>query len=312
MNTRYDFNQNETERIINHFGKDFYEKVLTDIDIYAEKWALTFCDFIPSYSAKLVFKCHSEVVGNVVLKIGDPSLGRIFAEVNTLREYSDKRFCRVFEADVENGVVLEECLQPGTPLRHQGSLDKRLSVFCSLYKGFHIYPSKVEIYPTYTEWVCKITEYIGKRQDCKELYPYMKRAKEICLSVSVLYPQKVLLHGDFHHDNILLSNNGDYKIIDPLGVIGAPVFDVPCFIMNEFCDVDDERTIETFNKTNYIISVLENNLNIPSDTIKKCLFVGCALGIGWAVQGGDSPEKYIKDVIFTEAVMTGEWDNGYR
>jgi hypothetical protein len=35
MNKRYCFNQNEIENIINRFGKDFYEKVLRDIEVYA-------------------------------------------------------------------------------------------------------------------------------------------------------------------------------------------------------------------------------------------------------------------------------------
>lgn len=34
MNKYYVIKQNEIENIINRFGKDFYEKVLRDIDIY--------------------------------------------------------------------------------------------------------------------------------------------------------------------------------------------------------------------------------------------------------------------------------------
>lgn len=64
----------------------------------------------------------------------------------------------------------------------------------------------------------------------------------------------MLLHGDFHHDNILLSNNGDYVIIDPKGVIGDPVFDIPRFILNEF---GDEITTELYKKINGIIGFLE-------------------------------------------------------
>lgn len=67
----------------------------------------------------------------------------------------------------------------------------------------------------------------------------------------------MLLHGDFHHDNILLGNDGEYIIIDPKGVIGDPVFDIARFILNEF---DDEITTELYKKINHIISILEKNL----------------------------------------------------
>ncbi|UNK16920.1 phosphotransferase [Paenibacillus sp. N3/727] len=303
MNKRYSFKQNEIENIINRFGKDFYEKVLRDIEVYAEKWTLTFFQFIPSYSANLVFICDSANFGSVVLKLGNPSFGELFTEFNTLCQYNGRRFCRVFDADIENGAILEECVQPGNPLRDESSLDKRLSVFCSLYKGLHITPAREEIYPTYTEWVGRITEYMSKRQDCKELYSYMKKAKDICLSVSTLYSQKMLLHGDFHHDNILLGNDGKYIIIDPKGVIGDPVFDVPRFILNEF---SGEITTELYKKINDIICILEKNLNIPNDILKQCLYVETAMGVCWSVEDGSTPEEYpslIKNVAFAETIL---------
>ncbi|UVI33354.1 aminoglycoside phosphotransferase family protein [Paenibacillus spongiae] len=302
-NKHYCFNQNETENIINRFGIDFYKKVLRDVEGYAEKWSLTSIQFIPSYSANIVFTCYSDRFGSVVLKIGNPSFGGIYTEFNTLCQYNGRRFCRVFAADIENGVILEECVQPGNPLRDESSLDKRLSVFCSLYKGLHISPAKSELFPTYTDWVSRITEYMNKRQDCKELVLYMKKAKEIYLSVSASYSQKMLLHGDFHHDNILLGRDGEYIIIDPKGVIGDPLFDVPRFILNEF---GDERTTEVYKTINDIICSLEKNLNIPNDVLRKCLFVETAMGICWCVEDGSTAEEYpslINDVAFAESLL---------
>ncbi|WP_028551201.1 aminoglycoside phosphotransferase family protein [Paenibacillus sp. UNC451MF] len=303
MSKQYGFSQNEIEHITNRFGKAFYEKVLRDIEVYAEKWSLTFIEFIPSYSANIVFKCYAERLGNVVLKIAHPSFGEIYTEFNTLRQYNGRRFCRVFEADIENGVLLEECVQPGNPLRDESSLNSRLSVFCSLYKELHITPANTEIYPTYIEWVDRITDYMSKRQDCEELYLHMKKAKDICLLVSTLYSQKMLLHGDFHHDNILLGNDGEYVIIDPKGVIGDPVFDIPRFILNEF---GDEITTELYMKINDIILILEERLNIPNNIIKKCLYVEAAMGACWSVEDGTTPEEYqslIKSVAFAETIL---------
>jgi streptomycin 6-kinase len=303
MNKRYCFKQNEIEKIINRFGKDFYKKVLKDIDVYTDKWTLTSFQFIPSYSANLVFKCYSENFGNVVLKIGNPSSGEIFTEYNTLCQYNGRKFCRVFDADIDNGVILEECVQPGNPLREESSLDKRLSVFCSLYKGLHITPVNTEIYPAYIEWVCRITEYMSKRKDCKDLYLYMKKAKDICFLVSTLYSQKMLLHGDFHHDNILLDHDGEYIIIDPKGVIGDPVFDVPRFILNEF---GDEITTELYKKINDIICILEKKLKIPNDILRQCLYVETAMGICWSVEDSSNSKEYpnlIKNVAFAETIL---------
>jgi streptomycin 6-kinase len=303
MNKHYCFNQHEIEKIVNRFGKDFYEKVLRDIETYADKWALTSFQLIPSYSVNLIFICHSESFGSAALKIGNPAFGATTTEFNTLSQYNGRRFCRVFDADIENGVILEECVRPGNPLRDESSLDKRLSVFCSLYKGLHITPVNAEIYPTYIGWVSRITEYMSKRQDCIELYLYMKKAKDVCLSVSNMYSQKMLLHGDLHHDNILLGNDGEYIIIDPKGVIGDPIFDVPRFILNEF---DDEITTELYKKINDIIGILEQKLTIPNEILRQCLFVETAMGVCWSVESGATPEEYsslIKNVAFAERIL---------
>lgn len=303
MDKYYQFNEDEIENIIKRFGKEFYEKVLENIKVYSDKWNLTSFKFIKSYSANLVFMCHSANYGEAVLKIGKASCREISTEANALSQYNGRRFCRIFETDIENGIILEERVQPGNTLRKESSIDKRLAVFSSLYKGLHIAPIKEELYPTYIGWVSRITEYMSKREDCKELYLYMKKARDICLAVSNLYPQKLLLHGDFHHDNILLGNNGEYKIIDPKGVIGDPVFDVPRFILNEF---EDEITDELYKKINYIIYILEKELDIPEHILRQCLFVETAMGICWRVEDGSSSEenqKLIKTVAFAEKIM---------
>lgn len=306
MKVFYQFKQNESEQIIKHFGNVFYEKVLRDIRLYADKWALSSFKFIPSYSANIVFTCFSEIYGSTVLKIGKSSSRDVLTEFNTLKEYETSPFCKVFDADIENGVILEEFIEPGIPLRNERSLDVRLSVFCSLYKDLHIMPVNAELYPTYTEWVSRITEYISRREDCKELALYMNKAEEICLSLTSLYPEKVLLHGDFHHDNILLGKDGTYKIIDPKGVIGNPIFDIPRFILNEF---DDELMMETYKKINDIIGYLEKKLMIPNNIIRECLFVETAMGICWCVEDGATPEEYpglVKTVAFAEAILKNE------
>jgi len=131
----------------------------------------------------------------------------------------------------------------------------------------------------------------------------MLKAKEICLSITRSYSRRVLLHGDFHHDNILLSSNGEYIIIDPKGVIGDPVFDVPRFILNEY---GDHITSELYTKINDIIFNFEVNLSIPNDVIRKCLYVETVMGTCWSLQSRalfDEFPKLMEDITFTESIM---------
>ena len=58
-----------------------------------------------------------------------------------------------------------------------------------------------------------------------------------------------LVHGDFHHHN-LLSHGGSWVVIDPKPMVGEPEFDVPTFLWNPIghqpTNDDVERWIAAF------------------------------------------------------------------
>lgn len=64
MSKQYVFNQNEVESMISRFGVPFFEKVSRDIEVYSDLWNLSSFQLIQSFSANIVFKCHSERFGN--------------------------------------------------------------------------------------------------------------------------------------------------------------------------------------------------------------------------------------------------------
>ena len=303
MRSHYDFNPNERDKIVNRFGLAFFEKVIGDLDTYAERWRLSGFGLIPSYSANLVWTCDSEQYGRCVLKIGNPASRERAAEYNALSEYDGKGMCGVFAADLANSVLLQERVLPGTPLRDEPSLEARLSVFSSLYRGLHIQPANAGLYPTYADWVARITAYMSKREDCAALYAYMNKANDICRSLSSTYSRGMLLHGDLHHDNMLRRQDGSYVIIDPKGVVGDPIFDVPRFILNEFEDALNEQL---YGKINRVIHSFEQLLAIPHTVIRQCLFIETAMGNCWQVEDGATPEacrQLLDNVAFAASLL---------
>ncbi|GMK40210.1 hypothetical protein PCCS19_32650 [Paenibacillus sp. CCS19] len=303
MSTHYLFHTEETTAILNRFGQDFYDKVVKDLATYADRWSLTSLQLIPSYSVNLVFRCHAERYGDAVLKISKAEYGGIRTEWQALHHYAGRRMCRVFEVDLEAGVMLMQGMVPGTPLRAVDDLDSRLDVFCSLYRDMHLPPAEADSYPTYTHWVNRITDYMSTRSDAIALYGHMRRAQEILVTLSDSYSQQMLLHGDFHHDNILLGEGGEYRIIDPKGVIGDPIFDTPRFILNEF---GDDITPALRNKINHIFAVFEQRLQIPGAVLRQCLYIETTMGVCWCVEDGATPEEYVKllkQAAFAESLL---------
>ena len=287
----------DIEKITAHFGADFYEKLIIDLNKYTKMWELSQLEQIDYYSVNCIFKCISKKYGPCILKVGNSS-DETKAEYNALREYAKKAFCKAYEADLENGVLLIEQMIPGTQLRSEPNLDKRLHIFCNLIKNLHIAPANKESYSTYMEWVSKITEYMRGRKDYEELYTKMRKAEEICRTLCEKYSGEMLLHGDLHHDNILLGENKSYRIIDPKGVVGDAVFDIPRFILNEFNNTLDN---EFSNKYIYITHTLSKELHIPESDIRKLTYVEMCMGNCWCVESHQEPN--IQDVLFTEKMM---------
>src|SRR5262245_10315386 len=57
--------------------------------------------------------------------------------------------------------------------------------------------------------------------------------RELCVSAT----QRVVLHGDLHHDNILRAAHEPWLAIDPHGILGDPGYDVGALLFNPDPDV---------------------------------------------------------------------------
>lgn len=281
----FSFTPWEAERITNRFGDNFYVRMEKDLAAYTARWQLKELRLLHSFSANCVFVCRSDRFGDAVLKMGPPSREGL-TEIQALREYRGSRFCRLFDADESSGVLLEERIHPGRRLREEDSLERRLDVFAGLYEGLHIKPDKPAAYPAYGEWVARIAGYMQERSDYRELARHMQRADELCRSLCLAYSRIMLLHGDLHHDNILQDSSGSYRIIDPKGVTGDPIWDIPRFILNEY---DESVTADTHTRIKRIIDFLSARLAIPQTVIRQCLYVETAMAQCWNVESGEAP-----------------------
>lgn len=287
----------DKKKIITHFGEEFYQKILYDLGQYAKLWNLSDFEQIDYYSINCIFKCVSDKHGLCILKIGKPS-NETKTEYHILKEYNGRRFCKIYEADIYNGILLIERIMPGMQLRAESNLDKRLDLFSSLLHGLHAKPIDKSVYPTYMGWVSRITEYMRGRKDYEKLYGQMAKAEQICRTLCKKYTGEMLLHGDLHHDNILLAGDNHYCIIDPKGVVGDIVFDIPRFILNEF---EEELNDDFYKKIIHITRTLSCKLSIPESDIRRLIYVEMCMSESWNVESGQIP--VIDNVMFAEKLM---------
>lgn len=278
----------------------YYNENREILKYYENMWGLSNLEVLDDTHSSCVLKGTSDLYGQIILKKRN-DVKVIRDEYKTLVEYNGNHFCKAYEADVESGVLLEEQIMPGTVLKDINSLDKRLEIFCNLFQGLHKAYSGTYKYPTYLDWVSRISNYMSKLEGYDVLASHMKNAEILCKDLFTAYPPNMLLHGDLHHYNILLNSRGTYTIIDPKGILGHPIFDIPRFILNE---LEDNLTPALYDKINYCIKVINQQLRIPVEIIQKCFYIEATMAECWNVE--DSGTGNLGYVLFAEKILKNE------
>jgi streptomycin 6-kinase len=100
---------------------------------------------------------------------------------------------------------------------------------------------------------------------------------------------QVLLHGDYHHFNILLSDHG-WLAIDPKGVIGAPEYESGPLLMNPWGHMPD--VTEAIRRSERRIAILSERLGLDRQRLLRWAICHSLLSSYWDVQEDGSGGEY--------------------
>lgn len=299
----FDFTDEQKKHIKVRWNESYLESLIATLKVLNSKWKLSNIQFIPFYSQNSVFTCYSDLFGDAVIKIGYQSLEN---EYNCLREFAGRDVCCIFDADLTHNAILEQRVIPGNSLLELRSRDQRINVFASLYEILHIEPDNASVFLSLRDVVKKKIDYILTREDCRDLSSVIDKTQIIFESICTKYKAMKLLHGDLHQRNILLSQNGDYLIIDPDGYIGDPVFDVSRFIMLEF---EDQLTGGKDDSILDLIDKLGKRLQIPLNNLIECLFIDNVLWLCTDLERGETlgESQFIIDNIYVAESLVKQY-----
>lgn len=253
---------------------------------------------------RAVYAAQSAVYGPVILKLS--KYIQLKEEYDMLRQLKGNGCCKVYAYDEQNGILLEERLIPGTVLRKESDLKKRLTVFKDVFNKIH--RPEIEALQNghsskdYLDWLTDIKDFIEKEDTDVLVSESMKEkiclAKQICEEMFIKYTDRLLLHGDLHHDNILLTKGGSYAMIDPKGVIGPEILDLPRFIMNEL-DAKHNCTDEAHMMQ--VVQLVSKTFGFPILDIAKVYFMEVILGNAWCMEDGDAINE--TEITIAEKVL---------
>lgn len=256
---------------------------------------------------RAVYVAQSAIYGPVILKVS--KYIQLKEEYDMLRQLNGNGCCKVYAFDEQNGILLEERLIPGTVLREEDDLNQRIEVLKDMFHKVHKIHKTHKFHgdadessrKTYLDWLTDVNTFFKENDIDHEMANKVELAKEICTDMFQKYPERMLLHGDLHHDNILQRSDGTYAMIDPKGVVGPEIFDLPRFIMNE---LDTKYGCSEEQHMMQVVQLVSKTFGFPISDIAKVYFMEVVLGNAWCMEDGDAinateitiAEKILKEV----------------
>lgn len=245
--------------------------------------------------------------GDVVLKIGVPR-EELTSEIAALRLFNGEGACRLIDADEEKGFLLLERLNPGVMLSimeddelatHIGAevmqkiwrpLDQ---VTLSDSEGSITQTNRLfaaeRLRVTYNKFI-QLSDWFDGLKRLREMFnggtgplneKLVERVEQAVKDFFIENHRPVLLHGDFHHFNILSSERG-WLVIDPKGVIGPAGYEVGPFLINPWGELING--IDQRRMTERRIDILHERLGFERERIHQWGLAHAVLSTWWGIE----------------------------
>jgi streptomycin 6-kinase len=236
-----------------------------------------------------------------VLKIGVPNR-ELTSEMHALRLYNGQGACHLLESDAEKGMLLLERLQPGIMLATLKDDDQATGIAAEVMKTIQRPAPKQNGYLSLRGWfdeLKKLRPRFGGGTG-----PFTKKsfatAEGLIRELFAEDRPQVLLHGDFHHFNILLSQRG-WLVIDPKGVIGPAEYEAGPLLTNPY-NVILEKT-EAIRRTERRIAILSERLGFEPQRLRAWAICHSVLSSFWDMaedgSGGESARAWTEIFLKT-------------
>jgi streptomycin 6-kinase len=157
------------------------------------------------------------------------------SQMNALRLYDGDGICRLLEADEGRDAMLLERIRPGEMLVNMVRTDDETAtrIGATVMRRLWRPVPAGETFRPLSAWFRAFERhraaYGGPGPIPAALLDHAEAlARELLDSA----PSTVLLHGDFHHYNVLSAEREPWLAIDPKGIVGDPGYEVGSFLRN--------------------------------------------------------------------------------
>jgi len=261
------------------------------------RWGLTDVQPSPELSYNFVAFANR---GNdkVVLKMGVPN-SEMKSEMTALRLFNSEGACRLLDCDEEKYWMLLERLNPGLMLSTLEDDEEATHIAAEVMKKVWRTPplesgSLLPYIPQQAVGLqsqfIQLSDWFDGLKRLREMFKggtgplNEKLVERVERSVKDFFAENhmpVLMHGDFHHFNILSSERG-WLVIDPKGVIGPAGYEVGPFMMNPWGGFSDGVNYRL--KVLKRIDILHEHLGWERERILEWSLAHAVLSAWWGIE----------------------------
>ena len=264
----------------------------------AERWSLK---LQPPFPLSLNYVCPVQRSdGSIaVLKIG-PATPEFLCEQAALRFYDGAGCARLLEAAPELGATLLERLAPGTMLSELADDEEATRIAASLMAELWRPAPAREPFPSIEDWARGLERLRtafggGTGPFSREM---VETAEALFAELLPSQGERVLLHGDLHHFNILQAKRDSWRAIDPKGLIGEREAELAPLLYNPDLETLDHPALRRLTLRR--IDQLAEFFGFDRRRVYAWAYAQSVLSSWWSCEDNDpefSPAPRIAEVL---------------
>ncbi len=227
--------------------------------------------------------------GDVVLKMGVPN-NEMRSEMAALRLFNGEGACKLLDYHEEKCWMLLEKLTPGVMLSTMEDDEEATHIAAEVMKRIwrgldtFVLDHHENKFIQLTDWFLGGFERMRKRFNGGTGPLNEKLVERVESSVKDFFVENhnpVLMHGDFHHYNILSSERG-WLVIDPKGVMGPAGYEVGPLMINPWNSFSDGSMVMIQVKKR--IDILHEHLGFERERILEWSLAHAILSAWWGIE----------------------------
>ena len=266
-------------------GTQFLANLPSLIAQASQRWVLT--DVQPSPELSYNFVAFANREGEqVVLKMSVPNR-EARSERSALRLFNGEGACRLIDYEEDRCWMLLERLKPGVMLSTLEDDEEATHIAADVMQKIWRPLDSVSLL---AQSFIQLSDWFDGLKKIRPAFhggtgPFSAKLLErVEHSIAEFFAENhrpVLMHGDFHHFNILSSERG-WLIIDPKGVIGPACYEVGPLLINPWGDLLSGKNYQKLTRRR--IDILHERLGFERERIREWGLAHAILSAWWSIE----------------------------